>query len=481
MNAITIRRGDTLNALAAKYGVSVKQLADANKIANADKIFAGSNLVIPDKFEQQRTTSGASNNDGFDTGSTNKTTSVTNTPSSNVSGQYPVFNQGDAQWKSNPMGTGGGSKNHIGAIGCAMTSVTMALDGITGSKMTPAQMNEFMRKNGGYTSGGSIQNWELMGKAVTPPVGVKRQPEGSMTPAKIDAELAAGRPVLVHVDYKDASRKPGHDGKGDHWILITGKSADGKYLANDPAGGKKIELEAEGGKLHAASGGKDYISTGGAVTFSRGPTGAQTPQPVTPSTVATTTTSTTNNGFKSIDPAKFREGGTHSLAAIVIGTSEGNRTAKGGFNKSFNGHTDPGNGAHNIGSFSAQGNFSKLAGGDPRKADELVLKDLAAKTPAYEAAAKQAGLDPKNSLLMATYYDLVVQSPATAQAFLKELPALAKKGVTPQNIVEARVHAFDNNGKTGGWHTAANHHKVAPDALRRTNALVSALKAQGLA
>jgi len=477
MNAITIRRGDTLNALASKYGVSVKSLVDANKIANADKILAGSNLVIPDKFESKPATSGASKADGFET---SKTTSVSNTTSSNVSGQYPTFNQGDAQWKANPMGTGGGSKNHIGAIGCAMTSVTMALDGITGSKLTPAQMNEFMRKNGGYTSGGSIQNWEVMGKAVSPPVGVKRQPEGSFTPAKIDAELAAGRPVMVHVDYKDANRKLGHDGKGDHWILITGKSADGKYLANDPAGGKKIELKAEGGKLHASSGGKDYISTGGAVTFSRGPTGgAQLPQPVTPSTVATT--STTNNGFKSIDPAKFRAGGTNSLAAIVIGTSEGNRTAKGGFNKSFNGHTDPGNGAHNIGSFSAQGNFSKLAGGDPRKADELVLKDLAAKTPAYEAAAKQAGLDPNNSLLMATYYDLVVQSPATAQAFLKELPALAKKGVTQQNIVDARVKAFDNNGKTGGWHTAANHHKVAPDALRRTNALVSALKAQGLA
>jgi hypothetical protein len=480
MNAITIRRGDTLNALASKYGVSVKSLVDANKLASADKILAGSNLVIPDKFEAKPTTSGASNGDGFET---SKTTSVTNNTSSNVSGRYPVFNQGDPQWKANSMGSGGGSKNHIGAIGCAMTSVTMALDGITGSKMSPAQMNEFMKKNGGYTSGGSIQNWELMGKAVTPPVGVKRQSEGSFTPAKIDAELAAGRPVLVHVDYKQgsgANRKLGHDGQGDHWILITGKSADGKYLANDPAGGKKIELKSEGGKLHASSGGKDYISTGGAVTFSRGPTGgAQTPQPVTPSTVSTTT-STTNNGFKSIDPAKFREGGTSSLAAIVIGTSEGNRTAKGGFNKSFNGHTDPANGAHNIGSFSAQQKYATLSGGDPRKADELVLKDLAAQTPAYEAAAKQAGLDPKNSLLMATYYDLVVQSPATAQAFLKELPSLAKKGVTPQNIVDARVHAFDNNGKSGGWHTAGNHHKVAPDALRRTTALVTALKAQGL-
>ena len=45
-------------------------------------------------------------------------------------------------------------------------------------------------------------------------------------------------------------------------------------------------------------------------------------------------------------------GGDHSLVTRAIGYSEGNRTLDAKFRPSYYGHRDPGNGAHNLGSFS---------------------------------------------------------------------------------------------------------------------------------
>jgi LysM repeat protein len=42
----TIKRGDTLRAIAARYGTTIASLIGANKIANADRIYAGQRLCI---------------------------------------------------------------------------------------------------------------------------------------------------------------------------------------------------------------------------------------------------------------------------------------------------------------------------------------------------------------------------------------------------------------------------------------------------
>jgi predicted chitinase len=47
-----IRRGDTLSALAQKYGTSVSALAKANNIQNPNLIIAGKKLTIPDGFDR---------------------------------------------------------------------------------------------------------------------------------------------------------------------------------------------------------------------------------------------------------------------------------------------------------------------------------------------------------------------------------------------------------------------------------------------
>lgn len=45
----TVRRGETLSTIAGKYGVSMSELQSTNRIANANKIYPGMNLVIPSK------------------------------------------------------------------------------------------------------------------------------------------------------------------------------------------------------------------------------------------------------------------------------------------------------------------------------------------------------------------------------------------------------------------------------------------------
>jgi LysM repeat protein len=568
----SVRQGDTLGALAKRFGTSVDAIAKTNNIKNPDKISAGAQLRIPDKFEAQQSQSTYSvrkgdtvgelakrfdtsvdaiakanklkdpdkisvgqklripGNDSF-TGQTptrpqapqtqrptptetparptprpaeTPARPTTPAPTGNAAWRdeqtgrqfpsrdgVPLFNQNDAAWGNQDLGTGS-NNNDIGSAGCAISACAMAVSKMSGKTITPQEMDNFLDRNRGYS--GDMVNWGQTAAAAqsNPPVTATRQRNMSM--GAIDRELAAGRPVVIGVDYKN--------GRGtDHWMTVTGKNTDGTYNVNDPAGGRPIRMAMRNGSLVSAdaasngSRGRPYRFDGNAVTFGggnpqRGPqtTGtaprAETPRTTTPArteTPARPTGAAGANGYRSISPADFRRGGTDSLAAITVGTAEGNRTARGGFRGSFNGHTDPGNSAHNIGSFSVQGSKARQAGGDPRRADEIQLRELANVTPAYEQAARAAGLDPNNSLLLASYYDMQTQSPATAQAFLRELPGLAREGVTVQNITDARVRAFHNNGKTGGWHAANKQHLVRPDAERRMRELVNALRAQGLA
>jgi len=49
---IVVRSGDTLNSIAARYGVSPSTLARANGITNPNRIYIGQRLVIPGSAAQ---------------------------------------------------------------------------------------------------------------------------------------------------------------------------------------------------------------------------------------------------------------------------------------------------------------------------------------------------------------------------------------------------------------------------------------------
>jgi len=49
-----IRRGDTLWALAKRFGTTVEDLARTNNIRDPDRIIAGDTLRVPDGFDRRR-------------------------------------------------------------------------------------------------------------------------------------------------------------------------------------------------------------------------------------------------------------------------------------------------------------------------------------------------------------------------------------------------------------------------------------------
>jgi len=57
---IVVRSGDTLNSIAARYGVSPSTLARANGIANPNRIYVGQRLVIPGSAGRSSTFAGVS-------------------------------------------------------------------------------------------------------------------------------------------------------------------------------------------------------------------------------------------------------------------------------------------------------------------------------------------------------------------------------------------------------------------------------------
>lgn len=196
-----------------------------------------------------------------------------------------------------------------------------------------------------------------------------------------------------------------------------------------------------------------------------------------------------------LDPAR----GSQAAAAIVIGNAEGTRTANGGTTAAYGGHTDPGNAAHNQGSFSYQHGAAS-----PAAADRAQLQRLTGQIPAYEAAAQAAGLDARDARLASTYFDLYNQSPTAAARFLDQMSRLSGQALTPDRLTQARVDAFVNpetgqrftnpNGALagGGFATIARQRlgrepteaevqqTIRADQERRTDAMEGALTAQGL-
>ena len=131
--------------------------------------------------------------------------------------------QNDEAWKQTPLGN---SKETIGSWGCLLTSVTMMLNGV-GYNETPATANEKFKKAGGF-------NGALFMPAFLPYVWPNcayrdMQPcEAYPAPiAQIDAAVAAGKPVILQVDWNKQA------GIQTHFVLIKEKKGD-DYSLYDP-------------------------------------------------------------------------------------------------------------------------------------------------------------------------------------------------------------------------------------------------------
>ncbi|KFE69077.1 LysM peptidoglycan-binding domain-containing protein [Hyalangium minutum] len=283
MSTYSIRNGDTLSAIAARFNTSVSALAKANHISNPNKIFAGQKLTVPGKsdgFDSKPASRPASSGGG----SAPQASAAARGPVKDGDGRKfptsrdgtPMYRQGDPQWGGRRLGT----SSSLAAAGCAMTATSMAVSKITGKVINPGEMDQYLDTHGGYAGNGLI--W---GKAAQ--MGGLGAAKQSWNLDTINKQIDKGRPVVIGVDYK-AGSNGGANGT-DHWITVTGRGREGGknvYYANDPATGKQITLNQVGNRL--VGGPKSYKSTGQLVTFSGGnPNPGTAPKPSTPTKPST--------------------------------------------------------------------------------------------------------------------------------------------------------------------------------------------------
>jgi hypothetical protein len=131
--------------------------------------------------------------------------------------------QNDEKWKSIKLGN---SNETIGSWGCLMTSATMMLNGI-GYNETPDSVNEKMKKAGGFQSALFIPSVMPL---IWPNCAYRdMQPcENSPAPlSQIDAAVAAGKPVILQVDWNKQA------GIQTHFVLVKDKRGN-DYVLYDP-------------------------------------------------------------------------------------------------------------------------------------------------------------------------------------------------------------------------------------------------------
>ncbi len=333
MATYTVKSGDTLSAIAARYKTTVSALAKTNNIKNVNVIRVGQKLTVPDSFtpsakslkvpqvDLKRGSTGQNVKDlqsalvklGFMTQAQMNTGPGTFGPQTEASlkkfqakygvsatGYFgpqsraaltkalggtpppskppandnrqppsstdarngtPLWSQGDSRWGSRTLG-----RNYtIRAAGCAMTATAMAISKISGKTINPGELDAYLDRNGGYYGDGIV--WNTAARAA----GLKAA-KANWSLSTIDANLRAGKPVVIGVDYKPGSG--GGSNGTDHWITIVGREVDNSgrvtYIAHDPGNGKVARLYVSGGRITSSSGGiGNFKSTGQLVVFSK--------------------------------------------------------------------------------------------------------------------------------------------------------------------------------------------------------------------
>lgn len=133
--------------------------------------------------------------------------------------QWPLLLQWDKRWGYVPYGD-----HDIGLSGCAPTSLSMVVVGLTKNKdASPDMVAEFAEDNGYYLYGTGTK-WSLMTEGAAA-FGV-RGSELALDKNRIFTALEAGHPIICSV-------RPGDFTTGGHFLVLIGVE-DGKIRLNDP-------------------------------------------------------------------------------------------------------------------------------------------------------------------------------------------------------------------------------------------------------
>ncbi len=124
---------------------------------------------------------------------------------------------------------------------------------------------------------------------------------------------------------------------------------------------------------------------------------------------------------------------------LAIGTAEGTVTASGQLTSSYWGHTDPGNGANNLGTFSYQHGAPT-----PRQADWRQLRRLQGQVETILGQAQEQRVK-LSALELVAGADLLNQAPAAGMSYVENLKKARDRGTQGINaVLEARVMSFIN-------------------------------------
>ncbi|MFQ3618379.1 MAG: hypothetical protein SNJ57_15830 [Cyanobacteriota bacterium] len=167
-------------------------------------------------------------------------------------------------------------------------------------------------------------------------------------------------------------------------------------------------------------------------------------------------------------------GGSDSLVARTVGSAEGTRTPTGDRTSAYNGHTDPGNGVHNLGTFSYQHGASS-----PEEADKKQLERLRQQTETLQKKAKDLGLELTQAELL-NGIDLANQAPQAALdrgGYVERLAEAKQQGkFGDEAILWARTQSFIDPD-TQQWNAPGlgnNADSIERDQQRRMEAIAAA-------
>jgi hypothetical protein len=172
------------------------------------------------------------------------------------------------------------------------------------------------------------------------------------------------------------------------------------------------------------------------------------------------------------------EQGSDSLIAVAVGNAEGTRTPSGSRSKHFYGHSDPGNGVWNLGTFSYQHGANSAEAADDKQIARL-------KQQARVMQEKAVGLGLKLSLEETLNgIDLANQAPKAlldSQGYVEWLAQAHQQGLSGTDaILWARVQSFIDP-QTQQWNAPGlgnTAESISRDQNRRIQAIAKAVQAQ---
>jgi hypothetical protein len=212
-----------------------------------------------------------------------------------------------------------------------------------------------------------------------------------------------------------------------------------------------------------------------ALAFKPEPAPSSSNPPPSPEAPPASSPTAQSNSLSLQDWSWMFEGDSDSLVARAIGSAEGTRTPDGQRTRHYRGHTDPGNGVWNLGTFSYQHGANS-----PEEADAKQLARLKRQGKTLQQKAQRVGLELDLDRTL-NALDLANQSPAAALnrgGYIDRLVEAEAKGLQGSDaILWARIYSY-KNPDTQRWNAPGlgnTWQGISRDQKRRLDAIASAL------